>query len=73
MSTTDAKVDAIVRMTGDPGLQVDVLAIMPPDLWHNWMITAFGALSKYTEPHEYEEFLKRFSCILEQRVGTGVW
>lgn len=63
----------VLDMTKDRYLQVSVLDIMPPSLWHIWMISAFSALSLYADHQEYEEFLKRFSFILEQRVETGVW
>lgn len=62
-----------VKMTEDSYLQVGVLGVMGPGLWHVWMISAFGALGKYAEPQKYEKFLKRFSFILAQRVETGVW
>ena len=73
MSTTNTDLPPTISMTHDHYLRVSVLDVMPPSLWHIWMISAFGALSKYVEPQEYEEFLKRFSFILEQRVETGVW
>jgi len=60
-------------MVHDRSLQVGVLEIMPPYLWHIWMVAALDALKRYAEPQEYEEFLKRFSFILEQRVKIGVW
>ena len=70
MSTVDTK----PSMAENPNLQVGTLSVMPPCLWHIWMIAAFGELSKYAwYSQEYEEFLKRFSFILEQRVKTGVW
>lgn len=69
MSTVDTK----PSMIENPNLQVSTLNVMPPFLWHIWMIAAFGALSKYTDSQEYEQFLARFSFILEQRVKTGVW
>lgn len=77
MSVTSTEPDTItsriISMTKDPSLQVGLLEIMGPGLWHVWMISAFGALSKYAESQEYEEFLARFAFLLEQRVETGVW
>ena len=61
------------NMTEDYRLQISVLGLMGPGLWPIWMISAFGALEKYAEPQEYEEFLERFSYLLEQRVVHGVW
>ena len=72
MNTTELE-NMMVKMTEDPALQVANLGLMGPGLWHIWMIAAFSALEKYTGRHEYEEFLKRFSWLLAQRIETGVW
>ena len=73
MSTASTEPTTIISMTTDRSLQVGVLDIMGPGLWHIWMISAFSALSEYAKPQEYEDFLKRFLSTLEQRVTHGVW
>ena len=72
MNATELE-NTMVKMIEDPGLQVSALGLMGPGLWHLWMIAAFSTLEKYAEPQEYEEFLERFSYLLEQRVIHGVW